>query len=198
MKNIITISRSFSSGGREVAKRLADELNFDYFDRELISEISNETGLCEKYIEKHSEFAVTRSYPLNMAQTFILPIQTPSDSIQIAQTKIIKSVANKGNCVIVGRRADYILREQNPFKVFIYSSDMDKRIERCYNKVPKDREKSQKEITKQILSVDKNRAKYYNYFTENNWGEMKNYNLCIDTSVIDVKKAVEIIIQAIK
>lgn len=196
MKKVITISRSFSSGGREVAKRLADQLNFSYYDRELINAISEETGLSKEFVEKFSEGKFTRTYPIHIAESFMMPIQMPSDNLQIAQMNIIKRIANEGNCVIVGRRADYILREKNPLKVFIYSSDIDERIERCYKKVPSDREKSSKEMKKQILSIDKNRAKYYNFYTEQIWGDMQNYNLCIDTSKISVKKAVELIICA--
>ncbi|MFI3227336.1 MAG: cytidylate kinase-like family protein [Clostridia bacterium] len=197
MNTVITISRSFSSGGREIAKRLADELNFAYYDRELIDAISEETGLSKDYVEQFSESNISRVFPIHIAQTFIMPVTMPSDSLQITQTNIIKRVAEKGNCVIVGRRADYILREKNALKVFIYASDMDERIERCYKKVPTDRVKSPKEITKEIQKVDKTRAKYYNYYTDQNWGSMQNYNLCIDTSVIDIKKAVEIIIAAL-
>lgn len=197
MNNIITISRSFGSGGREVAKRLADELNFAYFDKQLIDEIAKETGLSKSYIEEYSEGKVSLTYPIHIAQSFILPQQMPSDNLQIAQTNIIKRVGEKGNCIIVGRRADYILDEYNPLKVFIYSTNMDERIERCYKKVPEDRVKSPKEMKKQILSIDKTRSKYYNYYTDQNWGDMKNYNLCIDTSVIDIKKAVELIISVL-
>lgn len=198
MKNVITISRSFSSGGREVAKRLADQLEFAYYDRELIDVIAEETGFSKEFIEEYSEGHVTRSYPIHIAQTFVMPIKMPSDDLQNAQTNIIKRVGDQGNCVIVGRRADHILREQNPFKVFIYSSAMQERIERCYKKVPEDRIKSPKEMAKEIVKIDKNRAKYYNYYTEKNWGDMQNYNLCIDTSVVDIKTAVEIIITALK
>lgn len=197
MNHIITISRSFGSGGREVAKRLAEELNYAYYDRELIDEIAKETGLSKDYIEKYSEGKISHVYPIHIAQTFMLPTQMPSDNLQIAQTKIIKNIGEQKNCVIVGRRADYILREQKPFKVFIYSSHMGERIERCYKKVPSDRENSPDAMKKQIISIDKTRAKYYNYYTDQTWGQKENYNLCIDTSVIDVKKAVKLIISAL-
>ena len=197
MNNIITISRSFSSGGREVAKRLAEELGYAYYDKQLMQAIAEETGFSQDYIEEYSETPIVPVYPINIAQSFIISHQTPSDSLQIAQSNIIKKAANAGNCVIVGRRADYILRDLNPLKVFIYSSDISKRIQRCYDKVPADRVKSPKELQKEILSVDKKRAKYYSYYTDLTWSDMKNYNLCIDTSVISIKKAVEIIMAAL-
>ncbi|MFI3114839.1 MAG: cytidylate kinase-like family protein [Clostridia bacterium] len=198
MKTVITISRAFGSGGREIGKRLSDELDYAYYDRELINDISQETGLSKDYIEKYSEGGFTHSYPFHYSQSFVLPTQLPSDSLQIAQTNIVKRVAKSGNCIIVGRRSDYILRDDKPFKVFVYASDMGQRIERCYDKVPGDRVKKPKDIEKEILSIDKMRAKYYMYHTDQKWGEMKNYNLCIDTSMVDIKTAVKIIAEAVR
>lgn len=198
MKKIITISRSFSSGGREVGKRLAQELGFKYYDKQLLKKISEETGFSSEYIEKYGESsAAYLSYPVTIAQTLLTPFQMPNESIQIAQTNIIREIGEKGDCVIIGRRGDRILKdEENLLKVFIYSSDMDERIQRCYKKSPADKDKSKEYMKKKILSVDKDRAKYYRYYSDQNWGEMKNYNLCIDTSKIDIKKAVQLIILA--
>ncbi|MFI3140955.1 MAG: cytidylate kinase-like family protein [Clostridia bacterium] len=197
MKKIVTISRSFSSGGREVGKRLAQELGFAYYDKQLLKEISNETGFTSEYIEKYGESAAYTSYPITIAQTFITPFQMPNESIQIAQTKIVREIGDKGDCVIIGRRGDRILKDkENLLKVFIYSSDMDERIKRCYDKSPDDKDKSPEFIKKKIISIDKDRAKYYRFYSDQNWGEMNNYNLFIDTSKISIKKAVQMIILA--
>ncbi len=197
MKKIVTISRSFSSGGREVGKRLAQELGFAYYDKQLLKEISNETGFTSEYIEKYGESAAYTSYPITIAQTFITPFQMPNESIQIAQTKIVREIGDKGDCVIIGRRGDRILKDkENLLKVFIYSSNFDERIKRCYDKSPADKDKSPEFMKKKIISVDKDRAKYYRYYSDQNWGEMNNYNLCIDTSKISIKKAVQMIILA--
>ncbi len=198
MGNVITISRAFGSGGREVGKRLADALGYAYFDKELIDLIAEETGFAKEFIEQHSENGVTRSYPIHVAHSFSLSYPMPSEQLQIAQVNILKKIAAEQDCVIVGRRADYVLRAENPFKVFVYSSDMGARIARCYDKVPEDAALSEKEMQKKINSIDKERAKYYNYYTAQNWGEMGNYNLCIDTAAVDVKRAVEMLTLAVK
>ncbi len=198
MSKIITISRQFGSGGREVGKRLADALLWSYFDRELIEQVATETGLDKGYIEKYSESVATRNHPYVFGRTFIAYQQSPSEKIQLAQLKIIRELAEKGDCVIIGRCADYITREQNPFKVFIYSSSMDFRIDRCYDKVPADREnKTEKEMQKEIIGIDKRRRKYYEYYTGLGWGAIENYNLCIDTSAVGIQGAVEIIQKAV-
>lgn len=197
MSKIITINRQFGSGGREVGKRLADALMCAYYDKELIKEVSEKSGLTEDYVEKYSESNFTRNYSFTFGRTIPASyIQPPSDTIQIAQSKIIKELSKKGDCVIVGRCADAILDDQNPFKVFIYSSNMDTRISRCHEKVPTDKDKTKKDMEKMILNIDKQREKFYNHYTNKTWGDMTNYNLCIDTAKIDIKKAVEVILVA--
>ena len=199
MNKIITISRQFGSGGREVGKRLADALMCAYYDKEIIKEVAVKSGLSEEYVEKYSESTFTRNYPFTFARTVPTTyIQSPSDKLHLTQVNVIKDLSNKGDCVIVGRCADAILENQNPFKVFIYSSDMDVRIKRCYEKVPADKEKTRKEMEKMIISVDKQRTKFYSHYEGKIWGNINNYNLCIDTSKVDIKKAVEIILLAIE
>ncbi len=195
MKTIITVSRQFSSGGRQVGKRLADALQYAYYDKEIVGEIAKQTGFAQEYIEKYSEKSVTRVYPYTYGATFYGYKDSPVEEIQKAQFEIITKLAQKGECVIVGRCADYILREQNPLKVFIYASDMACKIERCKNKKDDDG-LNEKEIVKQISRIDKERAKYYYFCTGQKWGELENYNLFIDTSAIDIKTAVEIITTA--
>lgn len=198
MGKIITISREFGSGGREIGKRLADALSFAYYDKEIINMVAEKSGFAHEYIEKYSESAASRQYPIHIAGTFMTPVQMPSEKLQITQSQILKELSETGDCVIIGRRADYILETKNPFKVFIYASHMDDRVERCFAKDPASKGKSHKEMEKNILSVDKQRAKYYNYYTSHTWGKMHNYNLCIDTSAVEIKTAVEIIITAIR
>ncbi len=194
MGNIITISRTFGSGGREVGKRLAEALGYAYYDKELINLIAEETGFAKEFVERYSESGFGQTYAIHTARTFTLPYQMPGEQLQIAQSNILKKIAEEGNCVIVGRRADYILRGYDPLKIFIYASDMDGRIERCYAKVPDEKKISQKEMQKNILAIDKDRAKYYNYFCDQKWGDMHNYNICIDTSKVAVKKAVDMLV----
>lgn len=198
MNTIITISRQFGSGGREVGKRLADALNIAYYDKELLAYLSKETGLSKEFINKYDEVA-TRNYGFTFRSTLLANYQTPTEQLQVAQTQLLKTLANKSDCVIVGRCADDILREYNPFKLFIYASDMDFRITRCFEKVPEDRGiKDEKGMRKEILAIDKQRKKYRELYTNNNWLDMTSYNLCIDTSVVGIKGAVEIISKALE
>lgn len=197
INNIITISRQFGSGGREVGKRLADALHCVYYNKELLNAIVKETGLAETSINLYDEHS-TRIFGYTFSRTFATFQQSPSDKVQLAYTKIIKEVGKAGNAIIVGRCSDYILREQKPFKGFIYASDMSFRINRCYAKVSEDiGVKDKKQMMKEILNVDKERAKYYEYYTSFQHKTIENYNLCIDTSVIGVKQAVDVILAAL-
>ncbi len=198
MNNIITISRQFSSGGREISLKLAEALDYAYYDKQLIQAVAEETGYVAEFIEKYSEASVTRSYPFAFGRSFAMYQQTPIEQIQIAQTNIIKELGNKGNAVFVGRCADQILSDLNPFKVFIYSSDIGARIERCYEQVPTDREKGDKEMRKMIQKIDKERASYYEFVSSGEWGVVSNYNLCIDTAFFSTEQAVELLLCAVK
>lgn len=192
MKRIITINRQFGSGGREVGKRLADELKIAYYDKELIAKVAEETGFDLNYISRYEETAVSRYYPFSFGCTLSVGCDMPQDDIYIAQARIIKRLGEMQDCVIIGRCAGYILKDA-AFKIFIYASSMKKRIERCYEKVPADRAKSEEEMKKSILSVDKCRSHYYAYYTGEKWLDMRNYNLCIDTAKISIKQAVKTI-----
>lgn len=194
MSRIITISRNFGSGGREVGKRLADKLGYAYYDKEIIDEVSSMSGLDADYIEKFSESGFSRFYNYTFARSFHSYTQSPTTKVWIAQNKVLKQLAEKGSCVIVGRCTDVVLKENNPLKVFIYSSEMNSRIKRCYQKVPAERDISSTAIENEIIRIDKERSKYYKHYTGEEWGKMGNYNLCIDTSVIDIKSAVKIIV----
>ncbi len=196
MKNIITVSRQFSSGGREVAKRVADLLGFAYYDNEIIELLSKESGFSKEYVEQFSEASYTRMYPITVARTFVVPIESHSLELQAIQTRIIGEIGKKGNAVIVGRCADMLLKGSNTLSTFIYSSDMNSRIERCYTKVPQERDISRHAMEKKICSIDKKRAKYYNFYTNQKWGDMCNYNLCIDTAAIDIKTIARLIVSA--
>ncbi len=197
MTRIITINRQFASGGREIGKRLADLMGSAYYDKELIDSVAADTGLNPEYIEKYSESALSRSYPYTFGRTFIAYNNLPTNIIQNSQTKIIRDLADKGDCVIIGRAASYLLRDVKPLSVYIYASDMDFRINRCYQKNPLDKNKSTKEMQKEILTIDKQRAKYYEYITNQKWQDINSYHLCLDSSKIDLKKVVNIIFEAV-
>lgn len=197
MRKLITINRQFGSGGREIGKRLADELNIAYYDKELITKVVSETGLSADYITRFEETEASRYYPFTFGRTLTMSYDMPQSTVQTAQAKVIKYLSETQDCVIVGRCANHILKN-NAFKVFIYSSDMESRIQRCYDKVPDDKTKTKEEMKKNILAVDKNRSRYYEYYTGEKWIDLENYNLCIDTAKVSVKQAVKTIMTAIE
>lgn len=145
MNRIVTISREFGSGGKEIGKRLADELGVRYYDREIIIGISKETGMTEQYIKNISEKGI---YPqaFNFGKTFATfnNLQSNQTEILVKQQEIIKRIAEKGNCIIIGRGADVILKDYNTINIFVYA-DMESKINRCREK-RKDEELSDKEL----------------------------------------------------
>lgn len=187
MNKIITISREFGSGGREIGKRLADKLGFSYYDREIITEVAKETDMAEQYIQNISEKGVS-PYPFQFAKTFAVysNLQKQQTEILVAEQKIIKHVAEKGNCVIVGRGANSILKEYNPMNIFVYA-DMESKLERCRARASEDEKFTDKEMKNKIIQIDKERKNYNNIISNLEWGDKKNYNLCINTSRIDIK-----------
>ncbi len=196
MGGIVTINRQFGSGGREVGKRLADVLSWAYYDKELLGKIAEQTGLSEGYLNLYDEQS-TRNYAYSFGRSFTSYIQSPSVAVQLEFDKIIKEAALKGDCVFIGRCSDYTLRDHNPFKIFIYASDMDFRVKRCFDKAPEDKTKGEKLMIKEIIAVDKKRARYHEQFTGQNCEDMFNYDLCIDTSRVGIKGAVDIIVKAL-
>lgn len=187
MNKIITISREFGSGGREVGKRLADNLGFAYYDAEIITEIANKTGLTEEYIRGIAENGMI-SYSFQFAKSFASYSAWHNSQTQvlIEQTKVLKEIAQKGNCIIVGRGADWILREYEPMNIFVYA-DIESKINRCREKAMEDEQLSDKELKHKILHIDKVRKKYYNLISPLEWGERNNYHLCLNTSNLDIK-----------
>ena len=136
MNRIITVSREFGSGGREFGRRLSEELGIAYYDHEIISQIAKRTALSEEYVQNIVEHHRFRSFPITIGRSFY-PLPDPVFEQCIAvyqeQTRIIKEMAEQSDCVIVGRCADYILREEQPYRIFIYA-DMESRIRRCREK----------------------------------------------------------------
>lgn len=136
MNRIITIGREFGSGGRELGRRLSEELKIAYYDQEIITEM-----------------------------------------------------AQKSDCVIVGRCADYILREYEPFRMFVYA-DMESKMARCRQKASEEEKMENKELKQHILGIDRKRAKYYQFYTGHKWGDKLNFDLCINTSRTVIKEIV--------
>ena len=136
MNKIITIGREFGSGGREFGRRLSEQLGFAYYDQEIISEISKRTSLSEQYIQAIVEHRPSFSFPIHIGRSFypsVSPAFEQTMTVYQEQAKILTEMAAKSDCVIVGRCADYILREYRPFRIFVYA-DMDSKLKRCREK----------------------------------------------------------------
>ena len=191
-KVVITIGREFGSGGREIGMKVAEKLGIPFYDKELILATAEkaklEKSIVEKYDEKHS---FTGFHASNLFEIYQMPM---SDRIYIAQADVIREIAEKESCVIVGRCADYVL-EDNPdcFNVFITAPMKDK-IERKRPLLPG---KSDREIENHIEKIDKKRSKYYSYYTDGIWGKAATYHLCIDSSVMGIDGTVDLITNAV-
>ncbi len=191
---IITVNRQFGSGGREVAKRLSDILECAYYDKELINYISESSGISSELVNKLDEVN-TKDFAYTFSRSFMKYSQLPLEKINIAENKILRELAEKTKGVFVGRCTNHILEEYNPLKVFIYSSDMNFRIDRCINKASQISErKSRKKLEEEILAIDSKRNSYYKANTGLDWKDINNYHICIDTSEVGIKKAVDIIV----
>lgn len=192
MNKIITIGRQFGSGGRELGRRLAEEMGYQYYDKEIISEISNQTSMSEGYVSQIIDrsprhlFPITIGHSISFADNYYLK---QVQSVYKAQSDIIQELAQKSDCVIIGRCADYILRNSSPYRLFVYAS-IESRIQRCLERADLNENFSEKEIRQKIFEIDKNRAKYYEFYSGKKWGNVENYDLCINTTNKDIKNLV--------
>lgn len=194
-KNIITISRQFGSGGRTVGRQLAERLNIPFYDRELVKQVAEETGFDTKFIEENGEFSPSKSI-FSFAVSQGVPCMqnglSVSDFIFCMQRQVILKLAEKP-CVIVGRGADYILRDRDDvFDVFIHASMENRadRIVRLYGE-------SEKKPEQRLADKDKKRKIYYKHYTDREWGDANNYDMCLDSGRIGIDKCVDLIIDAI-
>ena len=200
MNTIITIGRELGSGGREFGRRLAEELGYEYYDKEIINEISKQTSMSVEYIQEVVEKKPHNLYPITIGQTIRYASNHQLDQISSifqAQCEIIKSLAEKSNCVIVGRCADYILNEYKPYKFFIYA-DMDSKVKRCMERSNELEKYNERQIRRLIKKIDKERARYYDFYAGQKWGDKSNYDLCINTTDTEIKKIVPIIAKMFK
>lgn len=198
--NIITISREFGSGGREVGKRLADALGYAYFDREILTALAQSTEMDEQYLEHILEQgALSNQYPISFGRTFsqMSYFSHLSTSLMEKQTALIKKIAQTGNCVIVGRNANVILADQKPLRIFVYA-ELEARIQRCKERETEDVTRSDKEYEKQIKAVDKRRATNHNLLCSYRWGDMRGYDLCLNTSDLEIKRIIPSVAQYAK
>lgn len=185
---IITITREFGSGGRTIGKRVAKELEIPCYDEELLEEMVKESGFVKEYIEEQAEGSAGW---LNSIFSYNTIGMTNQDKLWIIQQNLILDVAKKGPCVIVGRCADYILREQNILSVFIHA-DMEHRANRIV------REYGERDISpkQRLEDKDRRRASYYRFYTDMKWGKAQNYHLSLDSGKLGMDTCVELILAA--
>lgn len=185
---IITVSRQFGSGGRELGRRLADALGLEYYDRELVTEIARKSALNENYVDSVLESGGYSNFAFSFARTipFSYATRDTVTEVLVAQQNVIKAIGKKGDCVIVGRSADAILADLKPVKIFVYADDKSK-IERCKKRAADGEDVSEKHLKKTFKHIDKARAKLHDLVSSTGWGEKEGYDLMINTSGLEVK-----------
>ena len=197
---VITIARGFGSGGRTIGKILAQRLNCNYYDNDLIKLASEESGINIALFGKADEKVkanLFKKYNRSYGSKIISPDSTEfisDDNLFNYQAKIIKDLANKSSCVIIGRCADYILKDTpGVARIFVYADKPAcmERVTELYGMLPDEAEKK-------IASIDKARAGYYKYYTGKEWNDVSNFDLCLNTSGISFEKAVDIICDYLK
>lgn len=190
-KNIvITIAREYGSGGRYIGKLVANKLGMKLYDKNFITKVAAETGLSEEYIKENEQKRETLA---GLNNGYYVGLNN-SDELFIKETEIIKQIAEKESCVIIGRCADFILKDkENVLKVFIYN-DMENKIKRATQFYGLNKEKAEKEIK----SINKLRANHYKYYTEREWNNHANYDICINSDELGVEKAADLICDMVK
>ncbi len=199
MKRIITVSREFGSGGRELGRRLSELLHIAYYDKEIVTEIAKRTSMSEEYVRQITEQKPVMSFHIIIGRSFYHmtdPLLDQNQAIFREQHQIIREMADKSDCVIVGRCGDYILRDLNPFRIFVYA-DMDAKIARCRERGKEDPPLSDKELKQKITKMDKGRAKYYEFYTGQKWGDRLNYDVCINTSGRSIKELAAVLVRLV-
>lgn len=187
---IITLSREYGSGGRYLGKLLANKLGINLYDKEFITKMAEETGLSEEYVKNNEQ---KRDVLANLNNEYYYGLNN-SDELFIKESEMIKDVASKESCVIVGRCADFILKDnKNVLKIFVYSNMKDK-INRATKYYGMNEETAEKEISR----IDKLRANHYKYYTGNTWKDFTNYDICINSDALGIEKSADFIADIVK
>lgn len=194
MDKIITIAREYGSGGREIGIKLAKKLGYKFYDKELISLAADNEGLASDFIASHEEQApslINGGFGDVSFASFIY-VPSYSDQIFFRQCDVLRQIADKGPCVIVGRCSDYVLREYDTVNCFIYS-DIEAKIKRKRGIAREKKNYTDREMEKSIMTINKGRRKYYEHYTGSRWGDPENFDLCINTTNGQTDAAVEAI-----
>ena len=192
-KRIITISREFGSGGRFIGEEVAKKLGIKYYDKEIIGQIAKESGLAPEYIKENAELSPKKGIFAYAFTGRDITGKSVEDMVYEAQKKVILDLAEKEPCVIIGRNADYILKDRDDvLNVYIHGDmpEKTKRIMGLYNV-------EEKEAVKMMADTDKRRMTNYNFYTDQNWGKASNYTLCLNSSQLGYDKCESIIIECV-
>jgi len=187
---VITVSREYGSGGRYVGRLIADKLGIKFYDKEIITKLAEATGLSEEYIENNEQ---KRDVSAILNNGFYMGLDN-ADELFVKETELIKELAAKDSCVIIGRCADFILKdEKNVIKVFVYSG-MEDKIKRATQIYGYEEDKAKKEIER----IDKLRANHYKHYTDKDWKDFSNYDICINSDLLGVEKSADVICDMVK
>lgn len=193
-KRIITISREFGSGGRFIGEEVAKKLGIAYYDKNIIGQIAEKSGLSPEYIQENAELSPKKGLFAYAFSGRDITGKSVEDMVYEAQRNIILGLAEKESCVIIGRNADYILKDRDDvLNVFIHG-DMPEKIKRItglYNV-------KEKEAVKMMADTDKRRRTNYNFYTDQNWGKASNYTLCLNSSQLGYDRCEMIIMECAK
>ena len=193
-KRIITISREFGSGGRFIGEEVAKKLGIAYYDKNIIGQIAEKSGLSPEYIQENAELSPKKGLFAYAFSGRDITGKSVEDMVYEAQRNIILELAEKEPCVIIGRNADYILKDRDDvLNVFIHW-DMPEKIKRItglYNV-------KEKEAVKMMADTDKRRRTNYNFYTDQNWGKASNYTLCLNSSQLGYDRCEMIIMECVK
>jgi len=197
-KKIITISREFGSGGHTVGQMVAERLGIPFYDKELVDQIAVESGFAPKFVEEHGEHSPSSSlFSYAFAPQGIPGVMnglSTADFLWSIQCNVILQLAEKGPCVIVGRNADYILKDRpEAMHVFVYA-DVPFRAERIVKRYGE----SNKSPEARLNEKDKRRRVNYQHYTGRTWGQAQNYNMCLDTGTLGIEQCVDIISNAVE
>lgn len=189
---IITISREFGSGGRELGKRLADLTGYDYYDSEILSAVAEKSGMDSRYVENTLSNHGWQNYTITFRGTLSSSAYLQSSAIHLLleQKKVLREIAALGkDCVIVGRNADVILEDCRPFNVFV-CADMPAKVRRCLERSPEDEDLTEKELIRKIRQIDKSRAQTRELIGGPTWGRRDAYHLTVNTTGWEIKELV--------
>ena len=196
-KTIITISRQFGSGGRTVGRLIAEKLGIPFYDKELVDHIALESGFAPTFVEEHGEHAPGRTLlSYAFAETGVPGVMnglSTADFLWSIQCSTILQIADQGPCVIVGRNADYVLKDrEDALHIYIYA-DLDYRADRIVRLYGE----SEKSPVARLQEKDKRRSVNYHHYTGRTWGASENYDICLNTSVIGIEEAADIVVSIV-